>query len=508
SNGDGVVDNFLDDDGNGIDDGVQAVPFGTVDTDNDNIPDFQDLDSDNEGRSDLQESGGIDSNGDGAADSLVIASALPDENGDGIPDFQEVIANASNLQQAAAIDGPILTGLDGSGCTLNGQSRGVDPLLPGLLIFAMLYCVRRRLTITLLLLPLVLAGPGQAQSLDGLAAEDKLRFGVYTGIGLGISRLEPDTRLANGWDPNDRMNYGGQVNLGVDVSKHFALELHSADLGSAGLSPTGRINYHTQGISALFYSGKNRHRYKRRGLTTFVRGGVGALSNSPVGEVPFRKVNATHMLFGAGLEYMHRRGLGGRLELISFDTDVQYGQFSLIYRFGQRRYQRIAQSPVVKEPVVAAAKTEPLPAAIPPPPPPPVIAPSPPAVAPVIAKTDLCRRISGILRGVKFNTDSDVLSEVAERALDKISRALLTCPDSPITISAHTDSRGSHEYNRDLSARRALSVVKYLTDSGVALKRMSAYEYGETRPIDTNETAEGRRNNRRVELAVSSATLR
>ena len=71
-----------------------------------------------------------------------------------------------------------------------------------------------------------------------------------------------------------------------------------------------------------------------------------------------------------------------------------------------------------------------------------------------------------------------------------------------IRVEGHTDDRGSDEYNLKLSDDRAASVMKYLTDHGIAERRLESVGYGETRPIKDNESAEGRKANRRVEFTI------
>jgi len=71
-----------------------------------------------------------------------------------------------------------------------------------------------------------------------------------------------------------------------------------------------------------------------------------------------------------------------------------------------------------------------------------------------------------------------------------------------VRIAGHTDSRGSDEYNQRLSEARAKSVYEYLISQGISADRLSYIGYGESRPIDTNDTEEGRQNNRRVELEI------
>jgi outer membrane protein OmpA-like peptidoglycan-associated protein len=71
-----------------------------------------------------------------------------------------------------------------------------------------------------------------------------------------------------------------------------------------------------------------------------------------------------------------------------------------------------------------------------------------------------------------------------------------------VEISAHTDSTGSHEYNYDLSRKRAGSVVEYLNNHGIEKSRLQAKGFGETIPVAGNATEEGRQQNRRVEFQI------
>jgi outer membrane protein OmpA-like peptidoglycan-associated protein len=71
-----------------------------------------------------------------------------------------------------------------------------------------------------------------------------------------------------------------------------------------------------------------------------------------------------------------------------------------------------------------------------------------------------------------------------------------------IELGSHTDSKGSDEYNMRLSENRSKSVVDYLISKGISSSRLVAKGYGETKPIDTNDTEEGRQNNRRTEFKI------
>ena len=107
---------------------------------------------------------------------------------------------------------------------------------------------------------------------------------------------------------------------------------------------------------------------------------------------------------------------------------------------------------------------------------------------------------SVVLQDVNFEFDSAQLTPNAQNVLNGVAERLVNNPDVRVSIEGHTDSRGSDQYNKDLSQRRAESVATYLNQRGVEANRMRAVGYGEERPVATNDTEEGRFQNRRVEL--------
>lgn len=105
-----------------------------------------------------------------------------------------------------------------------------------------------------------------------------------------------------------------------------------------------------------------------------------------------------------------------------------------------------------------------------------------------------------VFKDIKFEVDKDVLMASSYPTLEEIVRILTDHPEISVEIQGHTDRTASEAYNLDLSQRRAQTVMKYLQSKGIAASRMTAKGYGESRPMDTNDTVEGRSNNRRVEL--------
>jgi OOP family OmpA-OmpF porin len=107
-----------------------------------------------------------------------------------------------------------------------------------------------------------------------------------------------------------------------------------------------------------------------------------------------------------------------------------------------------------------------------------------------------------VLRGVTFEFNSERVSANARVILDGVADTLLTVPDLEVEIGGHTDSIGAASYNQALSQRRADSVKDYLVGRGVSARQLSTRGYGEERPIESNETEDGRELNRRVELKI------
>jgi OmpA-OmpF porin, OOP family len=108
-----------------------------------------------------------------------------------------------------------------------------------------------------------------------------------------------------------------------------------------------------------------------------------------------------------------------------------------------------------------------------------------------------------ILDQVQFRTDSAEILPESNSILGSVLKILNEHTDIlRVSIEGHTDNRGTAAYNMGLSARRAASVVQWLVQHGVDASRLTSIGYGLTRPLDSNETDIGRRNNRRVEFHI------
>jgi len=211
--------------------------------------------------------------------------------------------------------------------------------------------------------------------------------------------------------------------------------------------------------------------------------------------------------YGANLEIPVRvfwhalpdfRLTGGGMVYYQRSDAREYGyHFGLRYDFGFGH-------PAVE--VAAAPPPEPAPEApapeAPPPPPAPVC--TPPAGFKVDENCHIIEQ-KVVLNSVDFEFNSDKLTAPAQQTLDQVAAALAAQPELNVQIEGHTDGIGSVAYNMKLSQRRADAVKAYLVGKSVDGGHLVAQGYGKSHPIASNDTDEGRAQNRRVEFDVQNA---
>jgi OmpA-OmpF porin, OOP family len=126
-----------------------------------------------------------------------------------------------------------------------------------------------------------------------------------------------------------------------------------------------------------------------------------------------------------------------------------------------------------------------------------------PAAAPVDAT--VCQQLFSDLLGkgtIRFESGRSVIDMDSAGLLDRLIETALRCPSANIEIAGHTDGDGEDAYNQALSEKRAQSVVDYLVKAGLPADRFTAVGYGSTQPIASNDTDEGKAQNRRIEFVV------
>jgi outer membrane protein OmpA-like peptidoglycan-associated protein len=125
----------------------------------------------------------------------------------------------------------------------------------------------------------------------------------------------------------------------------------------------------------------------------------------------------------------------------------------------------------------------------------------------IFATRDTARGLIVSLSDVLFDTGKSTLRPVAREKLAKISGIVLAYPDLRLAIEGNTDSVGSDAMNQQLSEQRAGSVRDYLAKENIPAASMTSKGFGKTQPVASNDTAEGRQQNRRVELVVSGEVI-
>ena len=125
----------------------------------------------------------------------------------------------------------------------------------------------------------------------------------------------------------------------------------------------------------------------------------------------------------------------------------------------------------------------------------------------IFATRDTARGLIVSLSDVQFDTGKSTLRPQAREKLAKISGIFLAYPDLKLAIEGNTDSVGSDAMNQTLSEQRASSVRDYLAKENIPAGSMTSQGFGKTQPVASNDTAEGRQQNRRVELVVSGEVI-
>lgn len=352
-----------------------------------------------------------------------------------------------------------------------------------------------------------LALPGYAEKFDKQ---------YYIGLGLGVSQLEPRT-TNTGYTVVDEQDFGGKVFFGMDFAKRWGLEVYYGDLGAASLenktiNSKGDIDYKLFGLSGLFHifnTQGDEGLMNRSGWDFFAKAGVGGLDNTS--DLPYKKQEGSHYMMGLGTEYEWNNGFALRLEGETFDKDVQFVTLGLVKRFGKNR----APAPVVAPAPAPLVEVDPTPVI--------EVAPEPVIVEPVILDDDEdgvlnevdqcpetkagmevnelgCDLFNGVIEGVQFETSSAVLTEESKTILSDVAEKLRANPDIKVAVMGHTDNQGTAKANLDLSAKRSISVVRYLMSRGILNLRLQPEAFGESKPRASNATPEGRIANRRVEF--------
>ena len=125
----------------------------------------------------------------------------------------------------------------------------------------------------------------------------------------------------------------------------------------------------------------------------------------------------------------------------------------------------------------------------------------------ILQTRDTARGLIVNMSDVLFDTGKFTLRPAAREKLAKVAGIVSGHPGLRLDVEGYTDSVGGDDYNQKLSEQRGGSVRDYLLAQGMAAASVSAKGFGETQPVASNDTAEGRQQNRRVELVISGEVI-
>jgi len=125
----------------------------------------------------------------------------------------------------------------------------------------------------------------------------------------------------------------------------------------------------------------------------------------------------------------------------------------------------------------------------------------------VLQTRDSARGLIVNMSDALFQTGSSTLGQPVREKLAKVAGIVSSHPGLKLNVEGHTDSVGSQAYNQQLSEERAQSARDYLVKQGVSSNSIQSEGFGESKPIESNDTAQGRQNNRRVEIIVSGEAI-
>jgi len=125
----------------------------------------------------------------------------------------------------------------------------------------------------------------------------------------------------------------------------------------------------------------------------------------------------------------------------------------------------------------------------------------------VLQTRDTARGLIVNMSDVLFDTAKYSLRPLAREKLAKVAGIVSGHPGLRLDVEGHTDSVGSDDYNQRLSEQRGSAVRDYLTQQGMPVSSVTAKGLGKTQPVASNETAQGRQQNRRVELVISGEII-
>jgi len=546
----GRLDDFVDADGDGVDDGIQALPMVVLDTDGDGIPDYLDSDSDNDGLSDLFESrgldvdddmivdemldedrdsipdsvdfsviGGLDADGDDIEDSAdVDFVSEPDTDGDGIIDSMDPDADGDGFYDDAigglghalpdanidgtpdfqqALDGVLITGLNGrGGCSINpAGTAGRDPFLLILVLTAVALLSSRR---------------SKALTKRARSRRSGTHW-VLTAMFLSVFMMSSDDAIADSAGEFHKRWYLG-AGVGASYLEPDTSEIPFSIEERTDFSWNGYVGYDLGSRVSLELGFNDMGRaeltddhhvdYRQRSLSFLVYGlNRKAMREKRLGLAGFARIGVSQMINHSDIVY--RRDNDFSL-LIGLGVEIGFKK-GLALRGELTSFDVDSNHAGISlvyrfghgshdEALAVATPIEKV---------------NKPAVLPKIAepvepisesRVSFARLVKEFV--VRFDTNSWKLNSKSESVIAEIVEYLGDNPEYRIVITGYADTRGSKDKNKRLSDERANVIDAAIRELGVDSSRMRIQSKGATNEFGNMATKKGRRENRRTQITV------
>ncbi|NOH36571.1 OmpA family protein [Vibrio chagasii] len=296
----------------------------------------------------------------------------------------------------------------------------------------------------------------------------------YSGVGVGMSTLSPEI---NQQEQDAQRNIAGTLFLGKDIGIYTAIEGSYSYLNSYDISGSNdAIEYQNYGLSGLLFWPSSSSEW-----SVYGKAGVNYLDADLKGSAANLDVeHKVSLATGLGIRWNLNENWFARVEYNLYDSDYSAAFIQIARTWGESSEQaQVAETPtdlVIEEPVVIAQRSQP------------------------VSKPEIFDKVT--LSSGLFDSESSELKVSSGQELSQLVAILKRYPEAKVEVVGHTDSLGSESYNQTLSMQRAAEVARFLESEGVDSSRISVDGYGEKQPIASNFTAEGRANNRRVEVTI------
>jgi outer membrane protein OmpA-like peptidoglycan-associated protein len=534
TDGDGTPDyQDIDSDNDGKkDEDERDEPFNASsprDTDGDGIPDVTDFDDGTSG-SGNEGSGPGDSDRDGISDADECASTpCRDTDRDGIPDYADSDSDGDGISDANecnsspncsdsdkdgladyldADSSPANSTANSSSDSDEGGTTGdLGTVKTGVQGAGSIHWGFALILASLVMLrrkSAVLIALPIALASWAASADWSDEMDLYVGAGIGQSYLDPSLGNSSYSIDDDTQN-AWKLTAGLDLNDHISVEGYYSDLGSVKLNPDGKISYRMMGADAILHFWAYGDEREKGSIALYAKAGVNHMTNNSSG-VSYDKVNTIQLLGGIGAEVYLPRKFSVRFEIESYDTDASLLSLNLVKRFG---FKSRKPTPKVAVPIVVPVKEIVYV---------PVVldsdldglldaedqCPNSPKGTPVdeVGCSKVDKKMDDLITKLQFESNSSLLTKSSQADLNEIAGLLVNYPDVKIEVQAHSDDTGSSDYNKMLSQMRADSVVRYLEGKNITRSRLDSVGFGEEQPIADNNTSAGRAKNRRVEFVL------